>query len=318
MRIGIGLPTRAGALAPDAIRAWAQRADEGPFSSLAVLDRVVFPAHEPLIVLAAVAGVTRRIGLLASVVIAPTRETTLLARQAASLDALSHGRFSLGVGVGVRPDDYAATGMPFDRRGRRLEEQLPLLRRIWAGEPYTPGGERIGVPAHRPAGPELLIGGYVPAVAGRIASHGDGFMAPGGGEPARMAELWITIEEAWSEAGRKGRPRWVGSSYVALGPAADQQAADYIRSAYAYDPPTAERRLRGIPTTPAAVRELLLRQAEMGLDEFILRPCAPDPDLVGRLSEVVAALPDRAAAAPEAQTDGRDPGSVRRRRDSAS
>ncbi len=110
MQIGIGLPTRADGLSAEDLHAWGVRADGGPFSSLATLDRVVFPAHEPLVALASVLGVTSRIRLLASVIIAPTRETTLLARQAASLDALSGGRFSLGVGVGVRRDDYAATG----------------------------------------------------------------------------------------------------------------------------------------------------------------------------------------------------------------
>ena len=295
MQIGIGLPTRSDALGPGELQTWAERADGGPFSSLAVLDRVVFPAHEPLVVLASVIGVTRRIRLLASVIIAPTRETTLLARQAASLDVLSGGRFSLGVGVGVRRDDYAATGIAFDGRGRRLDEQLPLLRRIWAGAARgrDPADEAsgIGVPTVRPLGPELLVGGYVPAVARRIAAHGDGFMAPGGGEPDRMAELWTRIEAAWAVAGRAGRPRWVGSSYVALGPEAERQAADYIRSAYAFDPALAERRLAGIPTTAAAVRELLRRQADHGLDEFVLRPCAPDPTLIDRLADIIGSAP---------------------------
>lgn len=292
MRIGIGLPTRADALPPEDMLEWAARADAGPFASLAVLDRVVFPAHEPLVMLASVIGVTSRIRLLTSIVLAPTRETTLLARQAASIDALSGGRLSLGVGVGVRPDDYAATGTTFTDRGRRLDEQLPILRRLWAGDALDAGAGLgpVGVPPGRPGGPELLIGGYVPAVARRVAAYGDGFMAPGGGERSRMAELWATIEAAWTAAGRDGRPRWLGSSYVALGPTADQQAADYIRSAYAFDPALAERRLRGIPTTPEALRAVLEGQAAMGVDEFVLRPCAPDPALIDRLADFVADL----------------------------
>jgi hypothetical protein len=106
-----------------------------------------------------------------------------------------------------------------------------------------------------------------------------------------MALLWDAILEAWAEAGRAGRPRWVGSSYAALGPAADDQAAAYIRSAYAFDPDLAERRLRGIPTTPAAIRELIDRQAAMGVDEFVFRPCIADPALPERLAEVVATIP---------------------------
>ena len=291
MRIGIGLPSRADVLPAEALMAWAEAADRGPYSSLAVLDRVVYPAHEPITLLAASAGVTRRIGLLASIVIAPTRETTLLARQAASLDVLSGGRFSLGVGIGVRRDDYAATGQAFERRGRRLDEQLPLLRRLLAGRALDDAVGAIGAPPVRPGGPELLIGGYVPAVARRIAAHGDGFMAPGGGEPDAMAALWREVETAWAEAGRGGHPRWVGSSYVALGPEANAQAAAYIRATYAFDPALAERRLAGIPTTPTAVAAKIAQQVRLGVHEYVFRPCAADPDLLDRLTQVIAGLP---------------------------
>lgn len=293
LQIGIGLPTRTDAsTGPEAILEWAVSADAGPFSSLAVLDRVVAVAHEPMVALAAVAGVTSRIRLMTSIVLAPTRETTLLARQAASIDALSGGRLSLGIGVGIRPDDYGATGFAFDGRGRRLDEQLPILRRLWSGQPLdTEGGiGAIGVRPARPGGPELLIGGYVSAVARRIAAHGDGFMAPGGGDPAHMAALWTSIQTAWSAAGRAGEPRWLSSSYVALGPQAKEHAAAYIRSAYAFDPALAERRLRGIPTTPSAVVELLRRQRDMGVGECILRPCVPDPALIARLADLAGGV----------------------------
>ncbi|HZP95310.1 MAG TPA: LLM class flavin-dependent oxidoreductase [Candidatus Limnocylindria bacterium] len=289
MRIGIGLPTRVAGASPELLLEWAARADRGPFSSLAVTDRVVFDAQEPFVALAAAAGVTRRIRLVTSVVIAPTRETTLLARQAASLDALSGGRFTLGVGIGVREDDYAATGQRFHRRGRRLDEQLPLLRRIWSGAPFADGAGVIGPSPARTGGPELLIGGYVPAVARRIAAWGDGFMAPGGGDPAAMRALWRDIEGAWEAAGRAGRPRWVGASYYALGANADNAATSYIQASYGFDPAVAERRRRTLPTTEAAVRELISRQADMGVDELILRPCSADVEHLERLEAIAAA-----------------------------
>jgi alkanesulfonate monooxygenase SsuD/methylene tetrahydromethanopterin reductase-like flavin-dependent oxidoreductase (luciferase family) len=287
IRIGIGLPTRVPGARSDALLEWATRSDGGPFSSLAVTDRVAFDALEPLVALAAAAGVTRRIRLLTSILLAPTRETTLLARQAASIDALSGGRLTLGVAVGAREADYQVTGTSFRTRGRRLEEQLPLLRRIWAGEPVVAGIGPIGpVPARR-GGPELLVGGYVPAVARRIAAWADGFMAPGGGEPAAMLELWRSIEAAWTTAGRAGRPRWVSGSYYALGPTADQDARAYIEASYGSNPTLAERRLRGIPTAPAAVRETIRRAAEMGVDELILRPCSADLAALDRLADLV-------------------------------
>jgi alkanesulfonate monooxygenase SsuD/methylene tetrahydromethanopterin reductase-like flavin-dependent oxidoreductase (luciferase family) len=285
MQIGVGLPTRTSGVAPGVLLAMAARADAGPFSSLAVADRVVFPAQEPLIALAAVIGVTRRIRLLTSALLVPTRETTLLARQAASLDALSGGRFSLGLGVGVREADYEATGFAFNRRGARLDEQLAELRRLWSG------GGPIGAPPVRAGGPELLIGGYVDAVARRIAAWGDGFLAPGGGEAARMAALWDQVRVAWREAGRPGEPRWVGASYFALGPNAEALAREHIDAWYGFDPALAERRLAGIPTTARAVEEAIRRQREMGVHEFVLRPCVADVDQVDRLAELVDGLP---------------------------
>lgn len=287
MRIAIGLPSGATGGPAGAILEWARRAEAGPFSSVAVLDRGVSPGLEPLAVLAAAGAVTRRVRLMASIVIGPTRETTLLARQAAAIDALSDGRLSLGLAIGLREADYRATGFDFHARGRRLDEQLPTLRRLWSGGPLSDEIGPVGSAPARPGGPELLIGGYLPVVARRIAAWGDGFMAPGGGRPADMAALWERILEAWREAGREGAPRWVGAGYYALGPGADDAAGTYIRAMYGHDPELAARRLRAIPTSPAAVREFVAGQAALGADELILRPVAPELDQLERLADLV-------------------------------
>ena len=92
MHIAIGLPGRAITGRPDHVLSWAVTADVGPFSSLVIGDRVIAPAHEALTTLAVAAGVTRRIRLMASLVVGPARETTLLARQAATIQVLSGGR----------------------------------------------------------------------------------------------------------------------------------------------------------------------------------------------------------------------------------
>ena len=290
MRIALGLPSRIVGASGELMLEWATRADRGPFSSLVVTDRVVSQALEPLAVLAIAAGATRRIRLMTSVVIGPTRETTLLARQAATIDLLSAGRFTLGVGIGVRKNDYLATGFEFHRRGRRVDEQLPILRRLWAGQSLSDEAGPIGPPPARSGGPELLIGGYVPAVARRIAAWGDGYMAPGGGEPESMLELWAQTLKLWKEMGRQGQPRWVGASYFALGPKAFDQASRYINANYGYNPDLAARRLRSIPTTAQAVEDAVKRQTDMGVDEFILRPCAEDLDQMERLAELAVKL----------------------------
>ena len=288
MRIAIGLPSRIPDASGELMLEWATRAEQGPFSSLVVTDRVVSRSLEPLAVLALAAGATRRIRLMTSVVIGPTRETTLLARQAATIDVVSGGRLTLGIGIGVRTNDYLATGLDFHRRGKMSEEQFALLRRLWRGETLSSEVGPIGPPSPRPGGPELLIGGYVPAIVQRIASWGDGYMAPGGGEPEAMLRTWREIELAWQRAGRSGKPRWVGASYFALGPNAADHAKRYIGANYGYNPELAAKRLRTLPASPAAVEEAIKRQADMGVDEFILRPCAEDLDQMDLLAEVAA------------------------------
>ena len=288
MRIALGLPSRIVGASGDLMLEWITRADRGPFSSVVVTDRVVSQALEPLTVLALAAGATRRIGLMTSVVIGPTRETTLLARQAATIDVLSNSRLTLGIGIGVRKNDYDASGFDFHRRGRRVEEQLPILRRLWSGEGLSNEVGTIGPRSMRPTGPELLIGGYVPAIVTRIAKWADGYMAPGGGEPESMLKMWREIERAWRDFGRKGNPRWVGASYFALGPKAAEHAGQYINANYGYNPELAAKRLRSTPTSEAAVEDAIKRQGDMGVNEFILRPCAEDFDQMDRLAEIAA------------------------------
>ena len=286
MRVAIGLPSRVSSASGAVMLQWIIRAERGPFSSVVVTDRVVSQALEPITVLAMAAGATQRVRLMTSVVIGPTRETTLLARQAATIDVLSGGRLTLGVGIGVRENDYLATGFDFHRRGRRAEEQLPILRRLWSGAAMSDQIGAIGPRPYRPDGPELLIGGYVPAIVQRIAKWGDGYMAPGGGEPENLLETWHQIEDAWQEAGRTGKPRWVGASYYALGPNARDHANRYINANYGYNPDLAARRLSTLPVSHTAVEESIRRQADMGVDELILRPCADDLDQMDRLAEI--------------------------------
>jgi alkanesulfonate monooxygenase SsuD/methylene tetrahydromethanopterin reductase-like flavin-dependent oxidoreductase (luciferase family) len=287
LRIAVGLPSGAtGSPAAEVVEC-AVRAEAGPFSSVGVLDRGVAPGLEPLAVLGAVAGATHRIRLLASVVIGPMRETTLLARQATTIDAISGGRLSLGLGIGVRPADYQATGIEFHTRGRRFDEQLPILRRLLRGEPLSDEIGAVGPPPARDGGVELLIGGYVGSVARRIAASADGFVSPGGGNAADLAAQWSGVQGAWREAGRSGSPRWVAATYFALGPRADDAAAAYIGAMYGADRALAARRLAMVPTSVPALRTLIEGRAEAGVDELLLRPCGGGLDQLDRLSDAV-------------------------------
>ncbi|MEV1244728.1 LLM class flavin-dependent oxidoreductase [Nonomuraea sp. NPDC050022] len=302
MNVGLGLPIND----PAQLLTWARRADIGPFSALGLLDRLVYDNPEPLVTLAVLAGATSRIRLQTEVLIAPLHNTAILAKQAATLDRLSGGRFTLGIGTAGREDDYLAAGVDVHRRGRRLDEQLASLRRAWSGEPYrVGGGDGVGslgsVPARyegdgvgpigpapaRLGGPEVLFGGFVPAVFERVARWGDGFLGAGLG-PQWMDTAFRDVERRWELAGREGRPRLVAQVNVALGTEtvlaeARNEMGDYY--AFTGRP---EHMLAGLLTTPAAIRDAVAAFTGIGADEVMLYCWASDPDQIDRLADAVA------------------------------
>ena len=168
MKIGIGLPTTLPNVDRELLLPWARKVDEGPFSSLGVIDRLVYLNYEALMALAAAAAVTNRVRLMTAVLLAPLRNTGVLAKQAATIDTLSGGRLTLGMGVGTREDDFEVTPAPFKGRGVRFGEQITAMKRIWAGETVAGGEGIVGPPPVQPGGPELLIGAFSPAAIDRV------------------------------------------------------------------------------------------------------------------------------------------------------
>lgn len=286
MDVGIGLPATIPGAQPGVVLDWAKRADAGPFSSLGIIDRVVYPNYEPLVALAAAAGVTQRVRLMTTVLLAPMRPAGILAKQAATLDVLSGGRLTLGLGVGGRDDDFHGAPAPFEGRAERFEEQIQVMRRVWSGRPPYDGVPPIGPQPVRQGGPEVLIGGYVPPAIRRAGRLGDGFIA-GGVDPDTSRQFYAVAEEAWKEAGRRGKPRFVCSFYWALGPDAAERGGAYIRDYYDYMGPAADQMAQSIPTTPDAVRAALQAYADAGADEVVAWPCIAEIDQVDRLAQLV-------------------------------
>ena len=281
MNIGIGLPIGD----PATLLTWAQRADAGPFSTLGLLDRIVYHNPEPLVALALLAGGTSRIRVQTEVLLAPLRDTALLAKQAATLDRMASGRLILGLGIGGREDDHQVAGVDKRTRGRRLDEQMAVLRRLWCGESYGDGIGPIGPGPARPGGPEVLFGGFKPAAIERVARWGDGFLAAGA--PSWAGELFGTARRFWKEYGRDGEPRLVAQVNVALGP--DDVVHDAQASMHAYYTFTgmADRMVAGMLSTPAQIREAIAAFADLGADEVMLYCYGLDPDQVDRLADVL-------------------------------
>jgi len=236
MRIGVVFPqTELGGDA-GAVRAYAQRAEELGFTHVLAYDHVVGadPAvhrgwdgpydvhttfHEPLVLYGYLAAVTS-MELVTGVIILPQRQTVLVAKQAAEADLLTGGKFRLGVGIGWNSVEYEALGQDFSTRGKRLEEQITLLRRLWTEQTVTFSGtfDRITgaglapMPVQRPI--PVWVGAQSPRGYRRAGRLADGWfpqMAPG----PQLNEARRIVTEAAVQAGRdpgslgmEGRLRW--------------------------------------------------------------------------------------------------------------
>ena len=276
MNVGVGLPTTTPGTDGAMVLEWARRADAGPFSSLAVLDRVVYDCLDPFAALAAAAAVTARVRLATMIAIGPLRATALLAKQAASVHALSGRRLTLGLAIGARIEDYEVAGIDHRGRGGRLSEQLAYLR----------GGideDRVG-PARE--GIELLVGGASGQAFSRMARYADGY-AHGGGPPRAFAGAASRAHAAWRDLGRPGRPRLWGQGYFALGDV--ERGNAYLRDYYAFTGPFAERVVAANLTSARAIKDFLRGYEEAGCDELVLFPTSADAAELDRLAEVVAA-----------------------------
>jgi probable F420-dependent oxidoreductase len=236
MRIGVVFPqTELGGDA-GAVRAYAQRAEELGFSHVLAYDHVVGadPAvhagwdgpydvhttfHEPMVLYGYLAAVTS-MELVTGVIILPQRQTVLAAKQAAEVDLLTGGKFRLGVGIGWNRVEYEALGQDFAARGKRLEEQITLLRRLWTEPTVTfsgtfdqiTGAGLAPMPVQRPI--PVWIGAQSPPAYRRAGRLADGWfpqMAPG----PQLDEARRIVTEAAAQAGRdpaslgmEGRLRW--------------------------------------------------------------------------------------------------------------
>lgn len=286
MDIGIGLPNTVPGTEGRRLVDWAKDAEEAGFSTLGTIGRLVYPNYEELIALAAAAAVTSRIRLTTSVLLAPLyANTALFAKQAASLDRLSGGRLVLGLGLGGRDDDYSASALPTAGKGRRLDQQLTEMKRIWSGENYGFAGA-IGPEPVRPGGPELILGGAAEASFRRVALLGDGWIM-GGGTPEMFAQAAAAVDQAWAEAGRPGKPRKLSLAYFALGPEARGHADSYLLDYYGFLGDIARQIAAGAAVSTEMVKGYAAAFEAAGCDELIFIPTTASPDQVTLLAGAV-------------------------------
>lgn len=282
MRIGIGLPNQVRDVHAPVIPAWARRAEEAGFATLGTTGRVAYPGVMDTVALAAAAGATTTIGLLSQVLVATAWPGALLAKEAASIDGVSGGRLTLGIGVGIREDDFVVPGHGPRDRGARMDRDLATYRSMWAGEP-VPGSPNPAVPAGGRQVP-LLFGAITPAAYRRMAESSDGYIA--GSVPAALASgAFDAARAAWQAAGRPGQPRLVGLNYFALGDPDRGRAniADYYAATGEYQDIVVD----GVHTDAESLRDAVKQFEALGADELILGPGTDDLDEITRLADIV-------------------------------
>ena len=218
--LGFGLPVSGPWATPEIIRHVARRAEALGYASLWAFQRVLSPvggelgpAHQsvldPVVALAHVAGHTDRIRLGTATICAPFTAPALLAKTLTSLDVISGGRLDVGLGMGWLPEEYIAAGVPYERRGARMEEYLRCLEALWTQDPVEFAGEFYAVPRSRVAPrpvqrphPPLLLGGTAAPALRRAGRLAQGWIA---GSRHDAADLGASIEMVRAGARAAGR-----------------------------------------------------------------------------------------------------------------
>jgi probable F420-dependent oxidoreductase len=225
LKIGAVFPTTEIGNDPIAIRDWAQTAEALGYDHMLTYDHVLgaehagrepalmgpytekHPFHEPFVLFGFLAAATTKLELTTGVIILPQRQTALVAKQAAQIDLLSGGRLRLGVGTGWNWVEYDALGVPFKGRGKRLTEQVEVLRKLWREPVVDFDGdlhriERAGLLPLPERDIPIWFGAISPVALGRAARVGDGVIF--GTKPSRVAPLHEQLKKQTEEAGRAG------------------------------------------------------------------------------------------------------------------
>jgi len=222
MKLGVIYPQNELGGDPDAVRRIGLATETLGFDALVVYDHVVgathdrepkltgpyteqHPFHDPFVMFGYLAALTRRIELVTGILILPQRQTALVARQAADVDLLSNQRLRLGLGIGWNYVEYEVLGQDFHTRGKRLEEQVALLRQLWTESLVSFDGrfdrlDRVALNPRPKRSIPLWLGGFADVALQRAAAIGDGFIFADGAADAHTQ--LATLKNFLAAAGR--------------------------------------------------------------------------------------------------------------------
>ena len=271
---------------------WIRGIDEGPWSSLAVPERVTYPSHSWIVELSAAAALTNRVRLWTTIIVLPAHDAVDVAKQLASVDQLSGGRLTVGIGVGGREHDYRAISGSYDRRWSRMDEQVAVMKRIWNGEPPFEGADPVGPPPVQAGGPPFVAGAMGPKSLARAAKWATGVDAGStvfGIDPAATEAAFTRIREAWAAEGRTDAPHISASLWYALGDGAQERLYDYGYSYMKIFGEEVGTMMASMLTTftPESLTTAVATLESLGCDELFLVPTTADVTELARTRDAL-------------------------------
>ncbi len=293
MRIGMTVPLMEPGFDRSLFEHWVKCIDEGPWHSLALGERITFLNLEFMTSLSAAAAWTRRVELISTISVLTMHNPVLMAKQFATVDVISDGRLSVGVGVGGRKEDYDAIGADWkQRRLAVLEDRVNTMRRIWKGEQVLENAKRIVEPLPvQPDGPQILAGSIGPKSIQAAARYADGlsgfsFMA----SLQEIEEAFTRLRDAWQAEGRAGKPRLIASFWYGLGEEGKEKMQAHLTRYLNFMPQDLVDAMLPETGFNGSVEELqhfLSGIEALGADDVILVPTCADVAEIEMLAKVL-------------------------------
>ena len=292
MRIGMTIPFMEPGWNRSSMQRWAQTIDRGPWASVAMGERITFVNPELLTALAATAAWTERVELITTVSVLTMHNPVLLAKQFATIDVISNGRLTLGVGTGGRREDYAAIGADWaNHKIAKLEDNVQTLRRVWRGDSTVlPEALRIVEPLPvQEGGPAILAGAIGPksiAAAARYADGLSGFSMLVSLDDIRQS--FEAFRAAWRDAGRTGKPRLIASFWYGLEKTGKEQMMLHLERYMNFMPPAIAQQLiphAGFSGSAQDLQDFLGEIKTLGADDVILVPTSNNLDEIVQLGQ---------------------------------
>ena len=297
-KIGLCFVNPAPQIQPEYVTTIAKKCEAMGLHSFWVIDRIAYDNLEPLTVLAAAAAVTEKIRIGTSVLLAGLRHPALLAKTVATLDFLSRGRVTLGIGFGSRENDFTAVEVPFKGRGSRAEETLGLVKRLWTEEAVTHRGKffqvenlTIGPRPIQSPHPPIWMGGSADVALKRAARLADGYICGSSAIP-EFPSLWEKISGFAISAGRDpAKIEKAGLTFMAIDEnksKAVEACSAYLQRYYGKVRMDVEKNL--LVGAPEACAERIKSFFSKGLDTLIIGTARADLRQLDLLGEKVLPL----------------------------